>query len=798
MPYIIDNRAGQTIVIPDGALNQDFSIDLVGRNYENYGAVIARSFVDLLDNFASSTSPSKQTNGQLWYDTAKSVLRVYDNTVGLWKPLLPIVTEVSNPPGENAIGTTYFDKQIGKFFINDGTAFRMVGLAGEVNSSYNTEVVLGGPAEYGSRLKNIFLEDTTGVPRAVTAICLVNNTGGVGYTNGEKIIAILSGHDEFEIANTASQTEGETVNYYAQLADADSIGTTIRPGLNLRADNDSEVERSQQAYRADVAYNLNIGSYGADNAANIAAANVYHNQASVNPTKSWQQLGNSTNKWAEVHTGDVFVGGVQPENYVGKAAGSWASLGYSGQAFNEAHIEDLYLSGSIFIEANGLDLGNSSSRLNTVYANAVNTLELTVDGYSFPTSAGTRGQQLFIDNGGQLFWRDPVSSIANINARGGTVSANTITTVDGVDETTFIIDIGGGTGITVFDDEIAVDLSDFDTDSLAEGSSNLYFTNARARAAISHNDVSGYGSLTYSSTTGVITYVGPSASEVRSAFSAGNGISISSGSIAAKESEIDHNSLKNYSANRHIDHSSVSITAGAGLSGGGNLTQSRTLDVQAANGVKISGDKVVLDVGYARTNVYSSGTGISIDQNGVISNTGVVTGIDTSGFVTLAGTQTIGGSKTFSSRTTFSSGLQFGSTNNEIVYTGNMGFLQSGDSNNNFVFSSSGDFTATGDITAYSDLRVKKNIEPITDALNKVDQLNGVTFERSDQKNNTRHAGLIAQDLQKVLPEVVQENDDGILSVAYGNTVGLLVEAIKELRAEVAQLKQELSGNGSK
>jgi len=88
-----------------------------------------------------------------------------------------------------------------------------------------------------------------------------------------------------------------------------------------------------------------------------------------------------------------------------------------------------------------------------------------------------------------------------------------------------------------------------------------------------------------------------------------------------------------------------------------------------------------------------------------------------------------------------------------------------------------------GNITAYSDLRVKKDIRVIPDSLAKVCMLNGYTFERSDIATN-RQTGVIAQEVQKVLPEAVTEAEDGKLSVAYGNMVGLLIEGIKELREQ--------------
>ena len=70
------------------------------------------------------------------------------------------------------------------------------------------------------------------------------------------------------------------------------------------------------------------------------------------------------------------------------------------------------------------------------------------------------------------------------------------------------------------------------TDNLTEGSNNLYHTDARARGAISVTDSGGDGSLTYNSSTGAITYTGPSATDVRSHISAGTGVSIADGEIS--------------------------------------------------------------------------------------------------------------------------------------------------------------------------------------------------------------------------------------------------------------------------
>jgi hypothetical protein len=98
--------------------------------------------------------------------------------------------------------------------------------------------------------------------------------------------------------------------------------------------------------------------------------------------------------------------------------------------------------------------------------------------------------------------------------------------------------------------------------------------------------------------------------------------------------------------------------------------------------------------------------------------------------------------------------------------------------------------TFTGDVVANSDIRLKKDIENITDALEKVNKLNGVNFTKIE--NDRRSTGLIAQDVQAVLPEAVAENEEGYLSVAYGNMVGLLVEAIKEQDSTINSLRNDV------
>ena len=149
-------------------------------------------------------------------------------------------------------------------------------------------------------------------------------------------------------------------------------------------------------------------------------------------------------------------------------------------------------------------------------------------------------------------------------------------------------------------------------------------------------------------------------------------------------------------------------------------------------------------------------------------------------------------------------GILTNTSNNLIIKSGSSTMLTGSGANASFSgtissassITASGAITAGGDITAFSgssDINLKENIKTITGALDKIDQLTGIIFNY--KKNGKKSTGLIAQDLQKVLPEVVYtskdiDTEEEHLAVRYGNIAGLIIEAIKELKKEVETLKE--------
>ena len=130
-----------------------------------------------------------------------------------------------------------------------------------------------------------------------------------------------------------------------------------------------------------------------------------------------------------------------------------------------------------------------------------------------------------------------------------------------------------------------------------------------------------------------------------------------------------------------------------------------------------------------------------------------------------------------------------GTTWNTGILIDNIGRVGVGTPGPAYALDVLGTIRATGDVIAYSDARVKDNVETITDALTKVKSLRGVSYTRNDSEDKSTKIGIIAQEVLKVLPEVVQQDDEGNYSVAYGNMVGLLIEAIKEQQQQIEELK---------
>ena len=204
----------------------------------------------------------------------------------------------------------------------------------------------------------------------------------------------------------------------------------------------------------------------------------------------------------------------------------------------------------------------------------------------------------------------------------------------------------------------------------------------------------------------------------------------------------------------------VTVAGTLGVANGGTGATSATAYAVLCGGTTSTGAyQSVASVGTSGQVLTSNGAGaLPTFQNAAGAT---ITGTTTNGTYYVVGTTSTSGSLTTASI----------SNTNAVSYNASTGAL-----------------TAVSMVSS-SDERLKSNIQTLTNAVQTVENLRGVSYLRNDRPE----IGVIAQEVEKVLPMLVHENEEGYKSVAYGNMVGLLIEAVKELSAEVKALKAELN-----
>ena len=363
------------------------------------------------------------------------------------------------------------------------------------------------------------------------------------------------------------------------------------------------------------------------------------------------------------------------------------------------------------------------------------------------------------------------------------------------------------------------------TDTVAEGASNLYFTTARARSSISTS-----GSLSYSSATGVISYTAPTslpASDVYSWAKAQNKPSYSSNEIT-ENTNLYYTDLRARFAISVVGSLSYNNSTGVisyytpvSLPASDVYSWAKAQNKPSYNSGEIS---ELTNLYYtdtrARAAISASGSLSYNNSTGVISYTAPTSlpasdvyswakqpskptytrtevGLGNSDTPQFAGLSILVpgsyGALNFygNSGSGYSYIANLGGGTNQVLgfYNSTTGELGWFDNSGNM--SVTGNLTAKGNVTAQSDARLKTNVKTIENALDTTLKLRGVTFDR----NNEAGLGVIAQEVQAVIPQVVVEGSDEnkTLSVAYGNIVGLLIEAIKELNIKVEDLQNQLA-----
>ena len=252
------------------------------------------------------------------------------------------------------------------------------------------------------------------------------------------------------------------------------------------------------------------------------------------------------------------------------------------------------------------------------------------------------------------------------------------------------------------------------------------------------------------------------------------------------------------------DGTVTSITAAADSGSGSAITTSGTLTFSGGTNVttSVSGTTVTINstdqyvgtvTGTGTANYVSKWSSSSAQTNSLLRDDGV--GLSVGAGADANYTFYINDQYGYKSNISVNAGVGFYATCAGVL----TGTLFKGEASTGVVMTmlQNGTLEVTGDLIAYgspSDKKLKENIKPIEKALDKVGKLEGVTFDWKENDKEVKQTwihdiGFIAQDVQKVIPELVRENEDGLLSMRHQGVTPILVEAIKELKMEIEELK---------
>jgi len=426
----------------------------------------------------------------------------------------------------------------------------------------------------------------------------LNSTNGVLTTTGFSgdIQSIDVGATGVDILQGSETLGNGTIRYYIRSIDGGTYTNATESGNVITIDGDINAIRGGFSGSGLLSYNSGTGAFTttADNYASWKFTTGSSGDVSIS---SDERLTFSGGTGISVsHSGStITVTNTNTADITGVGAGAGMTgggtngdvtlnvIGGNGitVAADEITTDDTYIK-ALFSGGTGITYSNGA-------------ISLTDTGYVTGVTAGS-GLAGGGTSGTVTLTHADTSSQASVNNSGRTyiqdVTLDTYGHVTGLTSATeTVVDTNttytAGTGLTLVGTEFR--------------NSITQYTDALARGAVSVTDAGGDGSLAYNSTSGVITYTGPSASQVRAHFSAGTGINISSGSISTDDSAINIHNLSGYVANENIDHSSVTLTAGAGLTGGGTIASNRTFTVGAGSYITVNADDVAVQATVTNT-----------------------------------------------------------------------------------------------------------------------------------------------------------------------------------------------------
>ena len=461
--------------------------------------------------------------------------------------------------------------------------------------------------------------------------------------------------------------------------------------------------------------------------------------------------------------------------------------------FYANNVEQVYLGDNIFgpQSDSDVDLGSNSVRWKDAYIDTITS-----------TSTITTGAGIVIADAGNIGSASDTDAIAIASNGQVTLTQTLIGTALDISGD---IDVDGTTNLDVVDIDGAVDMaSTLQVDGAITSSAGATFTTAdnTAQLTLESTDADASsgpvldlfrnsGSPADSDSIGRINFTADNDAGTKTTFvrikssivDASDGSEDAQFRISRMVAGGDRDMLSLLSSETVFNDSSQDIDFRVESNG-----QANAFKIDAGNDTASFAVPVDIDSGITIDNITIDGTEIDLSSGDLTVDVAGDIILDAAGNDVLfkAGGTTIGEITNSSSDLVIKSSV----SDKDMLFKGNDG--GSAITALTLDMSAAGAATFNNDVTAFSDKRLKDNVETIPNALDKVCAMRGVNFTRNDN-NNQPGTGVIAQEMQEVFPVVVKENNDELntLSVSYGNLVGVLIEAIKELKEEIENLKKD-------
>ena len=392
------------------------------------------------------------------------------------------------------------------------------------------------------------------------------------------------------------------------------------------------------------------------------------------------------------------------------------------------------------------------------YTSSMNTFTASVEGHISDINTKTGSFETKFNTLG-LYTASIDSHISNLNTATSSYETKGRGIVSGSSQVTPLLPIGTVSGSSQI----------FGGSGLVSGSSQITYVNI---SSIPSGIVSASSQVSYIGLSNIPSGIISSSAQIDTLFNIDGLVSGSSQINFTQLSGISANIISASSDTSNVDMIITGGSISANLYGGVVSGSAQVVSILTSlNSFSASNDNTSLNA--ATSSYETKGRGIVSGSIQVLGGSNVLSGSNQTNITSI--NQNLG---------TTTTGVQFAS----------LGIGTAPDAT--YELKIEGDIAASGDIVAYytSDKRLKNNIEPIQNALDKVNELGGYTFDWNEELQKARKGhdiGVIAQEVQSVLPEVVVERDNGYLGVDYQKLVPVLIEAIKELSAKVKDLENK-------